>query len=151
MGLLVDSFVRRILRWWCNRWWSKRIINRLDPDDLKNLKVFLFYNPSMKNRFNRILAIPISILFLIGVYYTPPVHDRLAWRLGRVRTQIKYLINPPEEAVFQPTQQAMIESIVNATMTAMQVQPPLRWLRLLSHVLQPYRRLPLRLYLPPLC
>jgi len=89
----------------------------------KIFRVFLFYNPSMKNRFNRILAIPISVLLLIGVYYIPPVHDRLAWRLESARTQIKYMINPPDEAVFQPTQQAMIESIVNATMTAMQAEP----------------------------
>ena len=79
----------------------------------------------MQNRFNRIWAIPVSILLLIGIYYIPPIHDRLAWRLEMARTQIKYLINPPEEAVFQPTQQAMIESIVNATMTAMQVVPAL--------------------------
>lgn len=77
----------------------------------------------MQNRFNRIWAIPISIVLIIGVYYIPPVHDRLAWRLEAVRTRIKYLINPPDEAVFQPTQQAMIESIVHATMTAMQAEP----------------------------
>jgi hypothetical protein len=79
----------------------------------------------MQNRFNRIWAIPISILLLIGIYYIPPVHDRLAWRIESARSQFKYLINPPEEAIFQPTQQAMIESIVNATMTAMQVDPAL--------------------------
>lgn len=77
----------------------------------------------MQNRFNRIWAIPISIVLIIGVYYIPPVHDRLAWRLEAVRTQIKYFINPPDEAVFKPTQQAMIESIVHATMTAMQDEP----------------------------
>ncbi len=74
----------------------------------------------MQNRFSRIWAIPISILLLIGVYYTPPVHDRLVWRLESARTQIKYMINPPDEAVFQPTQQALIKSIVNSTTTAMQ-------------------------------
>ena len=79
----------------------------------------------MQNRFNRIWLVPISILLLIGIYYIPPVHDRLAWRIESARSQFKYLINPPEEAVFQPTQQAMIESIVNATMTAMQVAPAL--------------------------
>jgi len=77
----------------------------------------------VQNRFNRIWAIPISIVLIIGVYYIPPVHDRLAWRLEAVRTQIKYFINPPDEAVFKPTQQAMIESIVHATMTAMQDEP----------------------------
>jgi len=74
----------------------------------------------MQNRFNRIWAIPISILLLIGIHYIPPVHDRLAWRLESLRTQIKYLVKPPDEAVFLPTQQAEIASIVNATMTALQ-------------------------------
>ena len=44
---------------------------------------------------------------------------------NRARTQIKYMINPPDEAVFQPTQQALIESIVNSTTTAMQAAPSL--------------------------
>ena len=77
----------------------------------------------MQNRFNRIWAIPISTVLIIGVYYIPPIHDRFAWRLESARTQIKYFINPPDEAVFKPTQQAMIESIVHATMTAMQDEP----------------------------
>ncbi|HXF85835.1 MAG TPA: C39 family peptidase [Anaerolineales bacterium] len=78
----------------------------------------------MQNRFNRKWAIPIFLLILIGVYYLPPVHDRLAWRLESARTQFHYLINPPDEAVFIPTQQMEIESIVNATMTAIQTDPP---------------------------
>ncbi len=78
----------------------------------------------MQNRFNRKWAIPIFLLILIGVYYLPPVHDRLAWRLESARTQFHYLINPPDEAVFIPTQQMEIESIVNATMTAIQIDPP---------------------------
>ena len=74
----------------------------------------------MQNRLNRIWAIPISVLLFIGIYFIPPIHARLAWRLESTRTKIKYLINPPEEAVFQPTQQALVASIVNATMTAIQ-------------------------------
>ena len=78
----------------------------------------------MQNRFNRIWLIPISIVLLIGIYYIPPIHTRLAWRLESARTQIKYLIKPPDEAVFLPTQQAVVESLVNSTMTAaMQASP----------------------------
>ena len=65
----------------------------------------------MKKRFNRIWLVPISIVLLIGIYYTPPVHSRLAWRLESVRTQIKYLINPPDEAIFLPAQQTGLESL----------------------------------------
>jgi hypothetical protein len=67
---------------------------------------FCFIMIFMQNRFIRIWAIPVSILLLIGVYYIPPVHSRLAWRLEWMRTEIKYFINPPEEAVFQPQQQS---------------------------------------------
>jgi hypothetical protein len=74
----------------------------------------------MQNRFNRKWAIPVSILILISLYFLPPIHDRLAWRLDSARTQIRYLVKPPDEAVFLPTQQSEVESIVNATMTAAQ-------------------------------
>src|SRR5262245_60011393 len=86
----------------------------------KNHGVFLFYNPSMQNRFNRFWAVPVALLLLIGLYYIPPVHARLAPRLDSLRTQIKYFINPPEEAVFQPSQQSAIETIVSGTLTPQQ-------------------------------
>jgi len=74
----------------------------------------------MQNRFNRIWAIPVSILLMVGLYYIPPVHARLAWRLESLRTQIKYFINPPDEAVFQPTQQAQIDLAVTQMMQTLQ-------------------------------
>jgi hypothetical protein len=70
----------------------------------------------MQNRFNRIWAVPVSMLLIIGLYYIPPIHDRLAWRLDSLRTQIKYLVNPPDEAVFQPTQQAQLDIAVTQMM-----------------------------------
>ena len=70
----------------------------------------------MQNHFIRIWVIPVSILLIIGVYYIPPVHSRLAWRLELVRTQIKYFINPPEEAVFQPQQQSPVDIPVTQTL-----------------------------------
>lgn len=77
----------------------------------------MFYNPSMQKRSNRFWAIPIGLLLLLGFYFLPPVHDRLAPWLDSLRTQIKYFINPPEEAVFQPAQQSAIETIVSGTLT----------------------------------
>ena len=75
----------------------------------------------MPNRFNRFWAIPIAVLLVLGIYFLPPVHDRLAPRLDSLRTQIKYFINPPEEAVFQPAQQSAIETIVSGTLTPQHV------------------------------
>ncbi len=37
-----------------------------------------------------------------GLYYVPPIHSRLAWRLDNLRTRITYMIKPPDQAVFQP-------------------------------------------------
>lgn len=74
----------------------------------------------MQNRFNRIWVIPISLLILIGLYYVPPIHSRLAWRLESVRTQIRYMVKPPEEAVFQPTQQAQVDLAVTKMLQTLQ-------------------------------
>ncbi len=63
-------------------------------------------------------TLPVILLLAIGIYFVPPVHDRLAHRVDDLRTQIKYFFNPPEDAVFLPTQQAAIDAIVNATMQA---------------------------------
>ncbi len=74
----------------------------------------------MQNRFNRIWAVPVSLLLIVGLYYIPPIHSRLAWRLESLRTQIKYLINPPDEAVFQPSQQTQIDLAVTKMIQTLQ-------------------------------
>jgi hypothetical protein len=74
----------------------------------------------MQNRFNRIWAVPISIFILVGLYYVPPIHSRLAWRLESLRTQIKYLVKPPDEAIFQPTQQAQVNLAVTKMILTLQ-------------------------------
>ncbi len=70
----------------------------------------------MQNRFSRKWAIPAVIIFVIGLYYVPPIHSRLSWRLDSLRTSIKYLINPPDQAVFQPSQQTQINLAVTQMM-----------------------------------
>ncbi|MEW6084766.1 MAG: C39 family peptidase [Chloroflexota bacterium] len=62
------------------------------------------------------LLIPIVIALGIGVYFIPPVNARLAPRLDEIRTQIKYLINPPEDATFQPQQQSQVDIALTAMM-----------------------------------
>jgi tetratricopeptide (TPR) repeat protein len=67
------------------------------------------------------LLVPASLLVLIlvcvSVYFLPPVHSRLAWRLANLRSQVYYYFNPPQEAVFLPQEQ-QIEAIVQATLQA---------------------------------
>src|SRR6266511_5982614 len=74
----------------------------------------------MFNRFSRTWAIPAILVFVIVLYYVPPIHSRLAWRLESLRTQIKYLINPPDEAVFQPSQQTQINLAVTKMIQTLQ-------------------------------
>jgi hypothetical protein len=52
------------------------------------------------------MGIAAALLLAVGVYYLPPVHSRLAWRIEELRTRLKYAFNPPEEAVFVPTQRS---------------------------------------------
>jgi hypothetical protein len=74
----------------------------------------------MQYRLKNKWLIPISLFLIVGLYYLPPVHSRLAWRLDAVRTQIRYAINPPEEAVFLPTQQAQVNLAVTQIMQTLQ-------------------------------
>jgi hypothetical protein len=75
----------------------------------------------MKLTFPRVLiAGALVILLAVGVYFIPPVHDRLAWRLEELRNKVYYFFNPPEDAAFQPSQQEQVQlaTIVAATMKA---------------------------------
>src|SRR5215216_7727692 len=74
----------------------------------------------MQSRFSRAWVIPISLLILVGLYYLPPIHSRLAWRLESFRTQIKYMVNPPDEAIFLPTQQAQVNLAVTKMIQTLQ-------------------------------
>lgn len=73
------------------------------------------YNLHMFNSFKRIYILPIALFLAVGVYYLPPVHSRLAWRLDELRTRVIYFFNPPDEAVFRPEQQADFESVLATT------------------------------------
>jgi hypothetical protein len=54
------------------------------------------------------------ILILVGLclmgfilYQIPPINDRLAWRVESVQARLRYAINPPEQAVFEPAGQPL--------------------------------------------
>jgi uncharacterized protein YvpB len=69
----------------------------------------------------RLLAVVLLILLVaVGVYFLPPVHARLAWRVDELRSKIVYFFNPPDEAIFQPSEQSMLGTIVAQTMQAYQ-------------------------------
>jgi uncharacterized protein YvpB len=68
-----------------------------------------------------IILIPIvsiiCLLLSVGIYFLPPVHSRLSWRVDNLRTQIKYWLNPPDEAVFVPAQKTPVTAVSTATTT----------------------------------
>ncbi len=72
----------------------------------------------MRKYFRYVWILPLLLILAVGVYFIPPVHDRLAWRVDNLRAQIVYFFHPPDQAVFQPTQQAAINAIVSATLKA---------------------------------
>ena len=57
----------------------------------------------MQNRFNRKWIILVIILLGIGIFFLPPVYSRVLPRFENLQSAIKNLINPPEDAVFQPS------------------------------------------------
>jgi hypothetical protein len=75
----------------------------MDPDDLKH-RGLLLYNLFMEmvKRINKWWLVPTILLLGIGMYYLPPVHSRLAWRLDSLRAEIKYFLDPPGEDTFEP-------------------------------------------------
>ena len=62
--------------------------------------------------------LPLGLLLAVGLYFVPPIHERLAWRVDNLRTQINQYFNPPEEAVFQPSQQQIDFDTILATTRA---------------------------------
>jgi hypothetical protein len=76
------------------------------------------YNFFMRKKIVHGLWLVAFVPFLaVGIYYLPPVHSRLAWRLDNLRTRIAYLINPPDEAIFQPGGETAltIETVIATT------------------------------------
>jgi hypothetical protein len=79
----------------------------------------------MRRRFSSkyLLAIPVLCVLAILLYNVPFIHSRLAWRIDNLRVRIQYALNPPEQAVFLPQEQAeldhQVDAIVNATLTAL--------------------------------
>ena len=59
---------------------------------------------------------------LLALYFLPPVHNRLSWRVSMLRANIYHHFNPPDEAIFIPGQQAEMSASINLTPTA--TEPP---------------------------
>ncbi len=67
------------------------------------------------------LAFDSFILLAVIAYNLPPVHERLAWRVDNLRSQLLYLVNPPEKAIFVPKEP--IGQMVQETLQALTPSP----------------------------
>lgn len=61
------------------------------------------YNACMFRNFRRIW---LAAVLVVGIYFIPSIHERLARRVDDLHTQVKYFFSPPDQAVFIPAQQA---------------------------------------------
>jgi tetratricopeptide (TPR) repeat protein len=69
----------------------------------------------MNKKLITLIGIALSILLLIGFYYLPPIHSRLAWRVEELRLRAAYALNPPEEAVFVPGESGAATPLASPT------------------------------------
>ncbi len=81
-------------------------------------------HPMQKKPIRIILWIVICLAIIVGLYYLPPIHSRLSWRVDNLRAQIKYFFNPPEEAVFQPSTAEPTDPLGQATLDVLQTLAP---------------------------
>jgi tetratricopeptide (TPR) repeat protein len=68
------------------------------------------------------ILIPALCLCAVAVYFLPPVHDRLAWRVDEAVLRLRYTLNPPARQVFLPqegqsTPSAQAMALPSATFT----------------------------------
>lgn len=77
----------------------------------------------MKTRFNRKWILPIALVLGVIVFFLPPVYSRVMPRIDALQSSIKYWINPPEQAVFQPAGPAPTETAVSGTSSTQTPSP----------------------------
>lgn len=83
----------------------------------------------MQNRFNRKWIVPILLVLGVGIFFLPPVYSRTMPRIDGWIASLKYLIKPPDEAIFQPQQQSQVDIAVTQmlqTHVATQTAPATR-------------------------
>ena len=66
---------------------------------------------------NILIGLAAAILAAIGLYYVPPIHAKLAWRVERLQIDIYYIFHPPQAEVFVPTQQSLLTQTPQPSLT----------------------------------
>ncbi len=74
------------------------------------------------NRWRRWLGAALGLIALAFLVYNLPfVHNRLAWRIDELKTQIIYIFRPPQQAVFVP--EGDLAAVASATTVALTPAP----------------------------
>lgn len=82
----------------------------------------MFKNSCLKWGF--ILAV--FLVLIVGIYFIPPVYERLSWRLDNLRAKVIYALHPPEDVVFVPENPSTptLSAIEITAVTPIQALPP---------------------------
>ena len=70
----------------------------------------------MQKRFNRKWIAPILLVIGVVIFFLPPVYSRAMPRIDGWIASVKYLINPPDEVIFQPQQQNPVDTAATQLM-----------------------------------
>jgi len=54
-----------------------------------------------------LLGLAALALLAVALYFVPPIHEKLAWRLDNLRASLIYFFNPPQDVTFQPGGQSL--------------------------------------------
>ncbi len=76
------------------------------------------------SKLHRTLLIVLIGLGLLGVYYLPPVYERVSWRVDEVILKLMYRLNPPAQAVFVPQEGVTITPTETVRPTDLPVHTP---------------------------
>lgn len=63
-----------------------------------------------------LLGFCVITIVCIGLYFLPPIHQRLSWRIASLQSQIFYFLNPPDQIALKPENivKAGVQSTVDA-------------------------------------
>ena len=72
-----------------------------------------------------LLGLAVLVLLAIGLYFVPPVHAKLAWRVNYLRESIIYFFHPPQNVTFQPSGLSQPTPTVGVTPTISATDTPM--------------------------
>jgi tetratricopeptide (TPR) repeat protein len=62
----------------------------------------------VKTPYKVLIGLAAVVLLAVGLYYVPPIHSKLAWRLENLQTSIYYIFHPPQRVAFGQTAQPLL-------------------------------------------